>query len=59
MTKELVAYAIGIVVVWLLAMRMRSPKARQVLYLLASWAFYYSWGSWLIVVLIFSSLATS
>ncbi len=30
--------------------------ARQVLYLVASWLFYISWGSWLIVVLLFSSL---
>ena len=56
MTKELVAYGIGVVVVWLVAMRQRSVTARQVLYLVASWLFYYSWGSWLIVLLIFSSL---
>jgi alginate O-acetyltransferase complex protein AlgI len=55
-TTELLMYALGIVVVWLAAMRLRSIKARQVLYLVASWAFYVSWGSWLIVVLLFSSL---
>ena len=55
-TTELLAYALGIVVVWLAAMQLRSVKARQVLYLVASWAFYISWGSWLIVVLLFSSL---
>ncbi len=55
-TTELLTYALGIVVVWLAAMRLRSIKARQVLYLIASWAFYVSWGSWLIVVLLFSSL---
>lgn len=37
-------------------MKLRSAPARQILYLLASWLFYFSWGSWLIVVLIFSSL---
>jgi len=37
-------------------MRLRSITARQVLYLIASWLFYYSWGGWLIVILIFSSL---
>lgn len=43
-------------VVWLLAMRLRSVTVRQWLYLVASWLFYFSWGSWLIVVLLFSSL---
>jgi alginate O-acetyltransferase complex protein AlgI len=56
MTRELVTYGIGVVVVWLVAMRQRSVTARQVLYLVASWLFYYSWGSWLIGLLIFSSL---
>ena len=42
--------------VWLVASRLRSVLARQVLYLVASWLFYISWGSWLIVVLLFSSL---
>ena len=56
MIKELLAYGIGIVAVWLVAMRLRNVKARQALYLAASWLFYYSWGSWLIVILIFSSL---
>ncbi len=48
-------YGIGLVVVWLVAMRLRSVPARQWLYLVASWLFYYSWGSWLIVILLFSS----
>ena len=44
-------------VVWrLAAMRLRSVTARQWLYLVASWLFYFTWGSWLIVVLLFSSL---
>ena len=55
MTIELLAYAIGVVVVWLIAMRLRSVAARQWLYLIVSWIFYFSWGSWLIVVLLFSS----
>jgi alginate O-acetyltransferase complex protein AlgI len=37
-------------------MRLRSVTARQVLYLVASYLFYISWGSWLIVILLFSSL---
>jgi alginate O-acetyltransferase complex protein AlgI len=56
MTIEFFAYAIGVVVVWLVAMQLRSVTARQWLYLAASWIFYFSWGSWLIGVLIFSSL---
>jgi len=56
MTIELISYGIGVVVVWLVAMQLRSAKARQVLFLIASWFFYYSWGGWLIVFLIFSSL---
>jgi alginate O-acetyltransferase complex protein AlgI len=56
MTAQFLAYGIGIVVVWLIAWRLRSVTARQALYLIASLLFYYSWGGWLIVVLIFSSL---
>jgi len=53
---QLVTYGIGALLTWLIAMRLGSAKARQVLYLMASWLFYYSWGGWLIVFLIFSSL---
>ncbi len=56
MTTELLAYGIGVVAVWLMAMRLRSVTARQSLYLVASWFFYFTWGGWLIVVLLFSSL---
>src|ERR1700722_9762608 len=55
-TTQLLGYGIGLIVVWLVAMRLRSVTARQVLYLIASWLFYYSWGGWLIAILIFSSL---
>ncbi len=53
---KLVSYGIGIVVLWLVAMRTRSVTIRQALYLVASWLFYLTWGSWLIVVLLFSSV---
>ena len=56
MTTDLFTYAVGVIIVWLMALRLRSIQGRQALYLLASWLFYYSWGSWLIVFLIFSSL---
>jgi alginate O-acetyltransferase complex protein AlgI len=49
-------YALGLLIVWVIAMRLRSAKARQILYLIASWIFYYTWGGWMIVILIFSSL---
>src|SRR5271163_5021333 len=56
MTIQLLFYAIGVAAVWLVAMRLRSVTARQALYLVASYIFYFSWGSWLIAVLLFSSL---
>ncbi|MGA7287295.1 MAG: hypothetical protein WBX02_04310, partial [Terriglobales bacterium] len=56
MTMQFLAYGIGVIVVWLVAMRLRSVTARQALYLVASYLFYISWGSWLIVILLFSSL---
>ena len=55
MIKEFLIYAAALTLVWLVAMRV-GVKTRQILYLVASWLFYYSWGSWLIVILIFSSL---
>jgi alginate O-acetyltransferase complex protein AlgI len=56
MTTRLIAYAIATVVMWFVAKRLRSVTARQALYLGASWLFYLTWGSWLIVVLLFSTL---
>jgi len=56
MTTELLVYAISLVVMWLVAMRLRSATARQWLYLVASFLFYYSWAGWLIVFLLFSAL---
>jgi len=56
MIISLVSYGVGVVVLWLLAMKLRSVRTRQVLFLIASWLFYYTWGAWLIVFLIFSSL---
>ena len=56
MTTQSLIYPICLAVVWLVATRLRSVTARQVLYLITSWLFYISWGSWLIIVLLFSSL---
>jgi alginate O-acetyltransferase complex protein AlgI len=56
MTTQFLGYGIGVIVVWLVAMRLRSVTARQALYLIASYLFYISWGSWLIIILLFSSL---
>jgi alginate O-acetyltransferase complex protein AlgI len=55
-STELLAYGTGLLLVWLVAMRLRSVFARQLLYLVASWIFYFSWGSWLILILLFSSV---
>jgi alginate O-acetyltransferase complex protein AlgI len=54
---QLLACGISLVAVWLVAMRLRSVATRQWLYLIVSWIFYFYWASWLIVVLIFSSVA--
>jgi alginate O-acetyltransferase complex protein AlgI len=56
MTVQLLTCGIGLIVVWMVAMKLRSVTARQELFLIASWLFYASWASWLIVILIFSSL---
>ena len=48
-------YAFGIALLWVIAMRLRSVVARQVLYLAASYVFYASWARWFIIVLLFSS----
>lgn len=53
---EFVGYAFGMALLWLIAMRLRSSVARQVLYLGASYVFYASWARWFIVVLLFSSV---
>jgi alginate O-acetyltransferase complex protein AlgI len=56
MTIDLLWYPIGVLVLWLVSFRLRSVVLRQLLYLIASYFFYYIWGSWLIAILIFSSL---
>ena len=56
MMIELLEYGIAIAVMWLVAMRLRSTTGRQLLYLAASYVFYATWGSWLIVILLFSTL---
>ena len=52
---EFAIYAIGVALLWVLALRLRSIVARQVLYLAASYLFYASWARWFIIVLLFSS----
>lgn len=56
MTTEFLRYAVGAAVVWLIAMRLRPVVARQALYFIFSLIFYFSWGQWLILVLLFSSV---
>src|SRR6202167_2148289 len=56
MTTQFLGYGIGVIVVWLVAIRLRSATPPQAPYLIASYLFYISWGSWLIIILLFSSL---
>lgn len=56
MSTELLVYAISLLVMWVVAMRLRSASAHQRLYLITSLLFYYSWAGWLIVFLLFSAL---
>ena len=55
MSLQLIIGAAGLFLLWIVAMRLRSRRARQVLYLISSYIFYASWASWLLVVLLFSS----
>jgi alginate O-acetyltransferase complex protein AlgI len=52
---EFGVYAVGVALLWMVALRVRSVVARQVLYLLASYVFYASWARWFIIVLLVSS----
>ncbi len=56
MTTRVVAYALGVLALWLAGRAVPSPRGRQLLYLLASWAFYLGFGVWFFAVLLASSL---
>lgn len=56
MTVQGLSYLAFVLVVWLLAVPVRSPRTRQLLFLTASYAFYASWGLAFLALLIVSSL---
>lgn len=56
MMVQNVSYFALVLLVWLLSLGLRRPKAKQVLLLLASYAFYASWGNGFVFVLLASSL---
>lgn len=56
MTVQSLSYLVFIMIVWLLALGLRSVKARQMLLLIASYLFYATWGISFLAVLVASSL---
>ena len=55
-THEIFLYASSLVLLRVLVSMFNSTKARQFLFLIASYLFYLTWGVWFFPVLIFSSL---
>ncbi len=53
---KFLVYPLGLLLLRLLAWPLRSARARQVLFLIASYLFYASWGRWFLAVLVLSSL---
>ncbi len=56
MTTKAFYYTIAVALAWVLAWALRSTKARQVLFLVVSYALYVTWGLGLLGLLIVSSL---
>ncbi len=56
LATRIIAYAIGLLVVRVLAGLMDSVKKRETLFLAASYLFYLTWGPWFLAALVFSSL---
>ena len=56
MTVQGLSYLLFVLLVWMLAWPVRSPRARQILLLIASYVFYASWGVAFLAILIVSSL---
>jgi len=57
MIPEFVVLLVGVGLTWLIALRIRSPKTKQLLFLIASYAFYASFGRWFIGILVGSTIA--
>jgi alginate O-acetyltransferase complex protein AlgI len=56
MTVTSLSYLLFVPIIWLFAWPLRSAKARQILFLVASYVFYASWGGSFLLILIASSL---
>jgi alginate O-acetyltransferase complex protein AlgI len=56
MTVTTLSYLLFVLVVWIAALWLRAPKQRLVLFLVASYLFYASWGWDFLAILIVSSL---
>jgi alginate O-acetyltransferase complex protein AlgI len=56
MTNRILIYASGLLITWVLTRFLRSVRTRQILWLLASYLFYSSWGAWFAPILLASSL---
>jgi alginate O-acetyltransferase complex protein AlgI len=56
MTVTTLSYLLFVLVVWVAALWLRTPKKRLVLFLLASYLFYASWGWDFLAILVVSSL---
>lgn len=56
MTVTSLSYLVFVLILWLLAWPLRLAKARQTLFLIASYLFYGSWGGSFLAILVASSL---
>lgn len=56
MSVTSLSYLLFVLIIWLLARPLRSAKARQIFFLVASYVFYGSWGGSFLAILITSSL---
>jgi alginate O-acetyltransferase complex protein AlgI len=56
MIARLLLYALGLLCISVVIRQMRSVRARQIILLCTSYAFYATWGLWFVVVLVGSSL---
>jgi alginate O-acetyltransferase complex protein AlgI len=56
MMVQSLSYLLFVLVLWLLALALRTAKSRQVLFLIASYVFYASWGLGFLAILLASSL---
>jgi alginate O-acetyltransferase complex protein AlgI len=56
MTVTSLSYLLFVLIIWLLARPLKSAKARQILFLVASYVFYGSWGGIFLAILLASSI---